>query len=428
MSVADTWIDDLAARQRPGWSLDAEFYTDPSIFRRDRERLLTRQWIMAGHVAQIPAPGDYCLFDLAGDNLILVRARDGEVHALFNVCRHRGSRVVLEDSGHAKALTCSYHGWSYALDGSLRSAPRMPTDFDPSCFGLRRCHLRVLEGLIFICLAGNDPPGFAEVAEGLAPFLHLHGTADARVAERQVFPVAANWKLVVENYLECYHCKPAHREYCAVEIKAEKIGDGSAAGLAAWEQRVAEWQPGVQARGAWLPEFSSRAAAQGDGSFFGAAYRAPLRATHRTGSQDGQPVAPLLGKFREPDGGETALCAGPFTYMLAYEDYATSFQFVPRDANHSDMIVTWLVAGDARPGTDYDPERVAWLWRVTSEQDKSIIERNAAGIASPAYVPGPSSLLEGDVDGFRSWYLATITPGALPAVGAGQSRGRYFPG
>jgi Rieske 2Fe-2S family protein len=428
MTRDDAWIDDLVAAQRPGWSLDSPFYTDPAIFQRDRKCVFARQWIMAGHVAQIPGCGDYFLFDIAGDNLILIRAQDNSVHALFNVCRHRGSRVLLETSGKAKSLICTYHGWRYAQDGSLRAAPRMPDNFDPACFGLRQCHVEILEGLIFICLAKQNPPDFTRVGEGLAPFLRLHGSATTRVARRQVFPVSANWKLVVENYLECYHCKPAHREYCEVEIKAEKMGDSSAAGLAAYERRMAEWRPGAEARGTWLPEYSSHSVRYPDETFFGAAYRAPLRASHQTGSQDGQAVAPLLAGFSDHDGGETALGAGPCTYMLAYEDYLGFFQFIPRDAGHSDMIITWLVAADAVEGRDYDPERVAWLWRVTTEQDKSIVEANAAGVASPAYTPGPPSLLEGDVEAFRAWYLATIAPESAPPAGEPGGRGRYFPG
>lgn len=427
MNPTCDWIGELVRVQKPGWSLDAPFYTDPTIFARERDRVFARQWIMAGHVEQIPNSGDYFLFDIAGDNLILIRSKDQSVHALFNVCRHRGSRVLLEPSGNAKNLTCLYHGWSYAQDGSLRVAPRMPDDFNPDCFGLRTCHVEILEGLIFVCLAGQDPPDFNRVGNGLAPFLQLHGTANTQVARRLVFPVAANWKLVVENYLECYHCKPSHHEYCEVEIKAEKMGDGSPAGLAAYEKRMQEWQPGAMSRGTWLPEYNSNAVHPGE-TFFGAAYRAPLRESHLTGSWDGRSVAPLLSGFSHHDGGETALGAGPCSYILAYEDYLACFQFIPLDACHSEMIVTWLVTAEASRGQDYDPERVAWLWRVTSEQDKVIIEHNAAGVASPAYKPGPPSLLERDVGAFRAWYLSAIAPDAAPSANELPGRNRYFPG
>jgi Rieske 2Fe-2S family protein len=423
----DAWIDELAAAQQPGWSLDAPFYTDPAVFQRDRKHIFDRQWLMAGHIAQIPNRGDYFLFDYAGDNIIVIRGPDDTVHAHFNVCRHRGGRVLLEPTGNAASMTCTYHGWNYAQDGSLRVAPRMAEDFDPGCFGLRGCAVTLLEGLIFICPAKEQAPKFEEVHEGLAPFLQLHGCATASIAVRRVFPVAANWKLVTENYLECYHCKPAHPEYCVVEAKADIYADGSAAGIAAYEKREREWLPMATERGTFLPEYNSVANSDPGKVYFGAAYRAPLRDSHLTGSKGGQPVAPLLEGFSEYDWGETSVSAGPCSYMLAYNDYMTFFQFVPRDATHTDMIVTWLVAGDAVAGRDYDPEAVSWLWDVTSVQDKTIIENNAAGIATPAYTPGPPSLLEDDVVGFREWYLATIAPGTATTPAREPESGRYFP-
>jgi Rieske 2Fe-2S family protein len=133
-----------------------------------------------------------------------------------------------------------------------------------------------------------------------------------------------------------------------------------------------------------------------------------------------------MGAFRDYDGGETALGLGPFTYMLAYNDYATFFQFVPRAGEESDIIVTWLVDGAAREGADYDRARLTWLWTVTTEQDKTIIEANAAGIRSSRYEPGPSSLLEEDLDGFRAWYLAVIGPGDVVRTRSRRGGGRYF--
>jgi Rieske 2Fe-2S family protein len=421
-------IDALIARQRPGFSLDQAFYADPEIFARDRERILRNHWIMAGHASQIPEPGDYLLFELAGESIILIRDAGGAIRAHYNVCRHRGSRVLLEPAGNARALTCRYHGWTYATDGRLLSAPRMREDFRADCHGLAPCAVRVVEGLIFVSLSEGDGPPLDSVVAGLVPYLRLHGIGDARVAHRAVYPVRANWKLTVENYLECYHCKPAHPQYCGVEIKADKIGDGSPAAMARYEARYGPWLARATALGHTLPEFGT--ALPVDASLpraqFGAAYRAPLRESHLSATQDGKPCAPLMGGFRDFDGGETALGLGPFTYMLAYNDYATFFQFVPLEAERSEIVVTWLVRGSAREGADMDRERLTWLWTVTTDQDKSIIEANAAGIRSSRYEPGPSSILEGDLDGFREWYLGVIGP---PARLEGRTRrggGRYF--
>ena len=423
----DDWIDELCAAQRPGYSLDQAFYCNPDIFERDVERVLGNHWIMAGHAAQIPAQGDFFLFDVGGESIILVRGAGGVIHAHYNVCRHRGSRVLLECSGHAASLTCRYHGWSYAPDGALKAARHMPADFEPRAHGLIACHVRVLEGLIFISLA-RDAPDLAAIAEGALPFLRLHGTAGARVAERRVFPLHANWKFAVENYLECYHCRVAHPEYCRVEIKVDRIGDSTSAAQARFDARFRTWRARAEELGTTLPDFGTELPldARLPRAQFGAAYRAPLRESFLSATDDGQPAAPLMGGFKGYDGGETALAIGPFTYMLAANDYAVFFQFVPRDAGHSDMIVTWLVDGGAQEGKDYDLARLTWLWTVTTEQDKAIIEANAAGVGSSRYTPGPPSLLEGDVAGFRAWYLALV--GAPERLRNLQRQGgaRYF--
>jgi Rieske 2Fe-2S family protein len=304
----------------------------------------------------------------------------------------------------------------------------MPEDFRPAGYGLKPCALRVVEGLIFVSLSEPPGPALDDVIAGLAPYLRLHGIGEARVAHRETWPLQANWKLAVENYLECYHCKPAHPQYCGVEIKADSIGDGTPAALARYQARHRQWLERASALGATLPEFGTELPLDErlPRAQFGAAYRAPLRAEYLSATQDGKPAAPLMGGFRDYDGGETALGLGPFTYMLAYNDYATFFQFVPRDAERSDIIIRWLVNGTARQGVDFDRGRLTWLWTVTTEQDKSIIEANAAGVRSSRYEPGPSSLLEQDLDGFRAWYLGIL---GAPDRLRRQKRlggGRYF--
>ncbi len=424
----DQALERLLNSQRPGYSLDRAFYSDTTIFELDRDRVFRNHWILAGHESQFEKAGDYRLLDVAGESIVLVRDRDGAIRAHYNVCRHRGSRVVLEPCGNASALTCRYHGWTYALDGSLRAATHMPEDFDRSRFGLRACHVGILDGLVFISLAEEAAPEFDAMAGSLRPYLVLHGLATARVAVQRVFPVRANWKLVVENYLECYHCKPAHREYCMVEIKADSIGDRSPAARERYEAREREWRAEAGRLDALLPEVGTNLPLDDRlaKTAIVAAYRAPLRASHVTATQDGRPAAPLMGRFRGYDGGETALAADPFTYMLAYNDHAVFFTFVPREADRSDIVCTWFVHGKAREGRDYELDRLTWLWTVTTEQDKAIIEANAAGISSPSYQPGPASLLEADLAGFREWYMSSIGPAGRPSRLKEVPGGRYF--
>jgi Rieske 2Fe-2S family protein len=213
-----------------------------------------------------------------------------------------------------------------------------------------------------------------------------------------------------------------------VEIKVDNIGDGSPAAMARFDARNREWRARAEALGTLLPDWGATLPLDErlPRAQLGAAYRAPLRDGYLTETEDGKPAAPLMGSFPDYDGGETALAIGPFTYMLAANDHAVFFQFVPRDAGHSDMIVTWLVAGSARADRDYDLARLTWLWTVTTEQDKAIIEANAAGVRSSRYQPGPPSLLEGDVAGFRAWYLALVGPPERLKDLTRQGNARYF--
>ena len=129
-------IDELIAAQRPGYSLEQRFYTDPAIYELELERIINRNWVLAGHVSELPKPGDYKVFDVARESAIIVRGEDGEIRAFANVCRHRGSRVCLEAAGSARDLSCPYHGWKYHLDGRLKAARDMPGDFDFDAHGL----------------------------------------------------------------------------------------------------------------------------------------------------------------------------------------------------------------------------------------------------------------------------------------------------
>ena len=155
MSAVDEWL----AQRRPGWSLPQPLYLSPEVFDRDIERIFMRSWTFVGHVARIPVTGDYFLYEFGDESVVVIRtdeqAEDGAgVAAFFNVCRHRGSRVCLEDEGRAKGrLVCPYHAWTYSLDGQWASARHMPDSFDGRGMDLHRYEVCVVEGLIFVCPA-----------------------------------------------------------------------------------------------------------------------------------------------------------------------------------------------------------------------------------------------------------------------------------
>jgi Rieske 2Fe-2S family protein len=396
----DRWTRSIAAL-RPGYALTREFYCDADLFERERRRLLQRHWHCAGHHSQAPEPGDFFTAEICGESVILVRGADRELRALLNVCRHRGSRVCNEPAGRARGggFICPYHAWNYALDGSLRAAPRMPAGFDRAAFGLKRLHLRVIEGLIFVCFAA-EPLGLEHVQQVLAATAGIYGWAQAKVAHRETYPVSANWKLAVENYMECYHCGPAHEEYSRFHLYARPAAQNAEA-----DARVRRRAQGL---GIEIEEFNFWGANAGHGQEAAASLRSALAEGTVSGSEDGQPLAPLMGKFPDYDGGVTFFDVGLTSDFLAYPDHGLIYRFIPRSVNSTDMEVIWLVCAEARPGVDYDPERLTWLWKVTSLADKRIIELNQQGISSRYYEPGPYSEMEQDTRRFIEWLLAEL--------------------
>jgi Rieske 2Fe-2S family protein len=398
-------IAELIARQPAGSALLGEFYSDPAIFERDVERIHLRHWLCVGHVSRIPEPGDWFVFDVANESVIVVRGRDGEIRALVNVCRHRGSHVCYEKEGHSRAFVCPYHAWTYDLDGRLRAARHMGPDFDPSQYRLPSIHVRVLEGLIFVCFAA-DPPRLDDVERTLRATLGVYGWADARVAHREYYTTDANWKLVTENYQECYHCKPAHPEFArmhATEEPEENVADLRAAARSRWAEIGLE----IPTVGFWPG--GSAPGQEGISCFHDTTHPGAI-----TGSEDGQPVAPLMGRLRDYEGSFTYVEVGPASFFLAYSDYGVMYLFIPREVQKTDMEVVWLVRGDAKEGVDYDRKKLTWMWDVTSIADKRIIDHNQLGVNSRFYRPGPYGPMESQARDLATWYLEQIRPDATP--------------
>jgi Rieske 2Fe-2S family protein len=385
-----------------GCALPRAAYRDPDIYEAEIRGIFLKSWLYVGHQSQIPGTGDYFLFEIADESVIIVRSAAGEVSALLNVCRHRGSRVCSDAVGHESRLVCRYHGWTYGLDGSLRAAAHMAGEFERARYGLKRLQTRVFMGLIFINFDADAPP-FSAIEQDMAEPLRPYGLERARVAHRQNYPIAANWKLAVENYCECYHCAPAHPEYSVGHGRAVPAGE-----FAELHQQVMARAASVgltphELRRSWLD-----AGALGTDRGF---ERYPLLRGHLTGSRDGQPLAPLLGTISGFDGGATDLHLGPVTFGLAYCDHVVLYRFTPRALHATDCEITWLVNQAAEAGTDYSVAELTWLWDLTTLADKKIIERNQAGVDSRFYEPGPLSQMEDFTRRFIEWYVATMRAG-----------------
>ncbi len=394
-----------AQLQQPDAALPRYFYRSAVAYRQELENIFFKSWLYAGHASQVPDAGDFFLYEIAEESVIVVRGEDGTIRALVNSCRHRGSRVCEASSGHCRTFVCPYHGWVYNPDGSLRAARHMEAmaEFRREDHGLRQLRVAVRFGLIFV---NFDPDAYdfnaclQEVDAQMAPYR----LETAKIAHRESYPVDANWKIALGNYLECYHCDTAHRAYSKIHTFKEREHVVAPINRAMWARAAAQTGiPGIE-------KAVYRMFREAPG--FGACVytsRYALFDGFRTGSRDGAPVAPLMGDFTGYDGGAGDFQFGPLTYMLNYPDHCVLFRYVPLGIDRTEMEIVWFVNGDAREGVDYDREALTWLWHVTTLEDKRIMTLNAAGVNSHFFEPGPQHPeFEDTPRRFVDWYLHAL--------------------
>ncbi|MEG2576268.1 MAG: aromatic ring-hydroxylating dioxygenase subunit alpha [Glutamicibacter sp.] len=383
-------ITELFRNRRKGYSLEAPLYTDPSVFDVEMQAIFGTHWLFAASIAEIPEPGDYVTVDYGPHSLIVLRTEEGGVNVLHNVCRHRGARVLTEASGSTGNLVCGYHSWTYSPEGDLihASAPG-EGKFDKSCFALKRAHGRVHAGLVFVSLAQDPPADFDEVAGIFEPYLAPHDIARAKVAYQQDIIEEGNWKLVMENNRECYHCDGHPELACSlfptwglsddtVPPHLEEVWERNQQAQAALEERCRRYglpyevveQLDTRIAGIRI----SRESLDGDGESF---------------SADGHRLSKkLLGELRDFRLGRCSMHLQPNSWFL--------------------VRTTWLVADDAVEGDDYDLEKLTHTWKQTNLQDKAFVELCQKGAASPAYQPGPYMKSEYQVEAFINWYTQRV--------------------
>ena len=391
-------IKQLVAAQQQGGSLGQAFYKDVDVYHGEINNIFLKHWLYAGHVSQIPSAGDYFNFEFDTESVIIVRTPTGEVKAHMNVCRHRGSRICLEQSGSQKSLTCPYHAWNYNLDGELISARNMPDDFARSENGLHKVNVELLSGLIFVCLS-ESPPSLVSLRQDLKQTFELFGIKSMKLAEQKSYRIPANWKLAVENYQECYHCAPSHQEFAQIHAMAKSPKLFQAA-----KETFLQANHG-NAKFKELNRYFDLAEEGQEGYQYD---RNPLLRNALSGSLGGKSVAPLLGSLQSYDGGASELMIGPLSYFLIYDDHMVSYRFLPVSVHECICDVTWFVNESAVQGEDYQLETLTWLWDVTTKADKTIIMNNQKGVNSRFYQPGRLSAMESFQQSFLNWYLRTL--------------------
>ena len=390
---------ELISKYQGSQSLPRQFYTSETVYKMDIQHYWNHSWIWVGHINQIPNVGDFLLFDYGYESVIIARDKNNSVNAFLNVCRHRGSRVCIEKSGNTRVFVCPYHAWTYELNGSLRAAREMEDNFKTAEYSLKKVNLRIFHGLIFICVADN-PPNIDEGLLQLEPLVEPFEFENLKIVHSANYPVAANWKLALENYMECYHCAPAHLEYS----RSHSLKDPSSANIELKNCMLKKsMDVGLSGEELHINLLESNNVEM---DFYISRY--PLFQGYKTGSKSGEKLAPLLGRLKDFDGGTSDIQIGILNNFLSYSDHVIGYRFIPRSLQITDIEVIWMVREDAEEGKDYNLEDLTWLWHCTSQDDERIIALNQKGVNSNHYVPGPLSNMEWGIKAFHAGYLKQL--------------------
>ncbi|MCM2972677.1 aromatic ring-hydroxylating oxygenase subunit alpha [Larsenimonas suaedae] len=381
----------------PSFTLPQPFYKDERVFAVDMQEIFSKEWLFAGMTCEVPKKGNYLTLTVGENPIVLVRGDKDAIHGFYNVCRHRGSKLCLQERGKAAKLVCPYHQWTYELDGRLLFAGSdMGEDFDMNAYGLKPIHVRVAGGFIFVCLSEGEAPSFDEFAETLDHYLEPYDMENTKIAVESNIVEDANWKLVIENNRECYHCNGSHPELLNSLIEFDDTDDPRATDdyKALVARKQADWS--AESVPFELKRIGRR----------NRLTRTPLLNGVVSMTMDGKPGSKkLMGRLQSPDMGSLRILHLPNSWNHFMGDHAIVFRVLPLSAQKTLVTTKWLVHKDAVEGEDYNPDELRRVWDATNDQDRKLAEENQRGINSQAYQPGPySKTYEFGVIDFLAWY------------------------
>jgi Rieske 2Fe-2S family protein len=370
MTVTENRISESLVKTLPGSA-----YSDPELFAREQELIFERMWFCAASSADISKAGSFRTVQIGRESILLTRSRKGQARGYFNICRHRGAKLCTDESGEgARSFQCPYHAWTYDLEGKLIAAPnltKMP-DIDRVDYGLRTVHVREWLGYVWVSLA-EEPPSFEETVIGDVrsrlgdvESLEHYGIENLALAKRITYDVQANWKLIIENFMECYHCATIHPELTEV-----------------------------------LPEFADGLAAQffvGHGALFGE----DIQGFTVDGSEGHERIP---GVSTDQDRRYYAVTVRPQVFLNMVPDHVIVHRMYPLAPDHTIVECDWLFLPEVvESGADLS--KSVELFHRVNQQDFEACERCQAATDSRVYADGgvlvPS---EHHIADFHTWVL-----------------------
>ncbi len=335
-------------------TMPQRYFVSPEIFAEEREKIFANRWVLVGHQSQIAEAGDYFTAEVAGESLIVIRDKSGEARGFYNVCRHRGTRLCEDATGQVRAIQCPYHAWTYGLDGRLVGTPHMDDvpGFEKADYSLHAVNLALWEGFVFLNLADAPAPLEKMFASLHGKFSHWN-LPQLCSARRIEYDVHANWKLIFENYSECYHC------------------------------------PGVHPMLSKVSPYDSAENDLVEGPFLGG-FMSLTKGASLTMS--GNACALPVGDIKSEDHHRVFYYSiFPNMLLSMHPDYVMVHQVWPQSPDRTLILCDWFFHPEAFARNDFQPNDAIEFWDMTNKQDWHVCELSQQGIASRAYVPGPYS-------------------------------------
>ncbi len=344
-------------------TLPSFWYRSPEVFKAEKERIFCREWIAVCRAEELPRPGDYLVLEVLGESVLAVRDRDGRIHAFYNVCRHRGSRlcrtpaeieamnVKLPGGITGSRIVCPYHQWSYDFSGALVAAPHLSAamGFDKQDFHLYTVGIDTWGGFVFMNLTPAEAQPLAVQLQGIPDRLQRYPLAGLRVGATIRYEVAANWKIICENYNECYHCGGVHPELCAVVPSFREAGGANL-----------DWGRGIPHR-------------EGAYTF-----------TH-SGTTKRRAFPGLDADEQVRHKGELVY---PNLFLSIACDHVAAFILQPRGAERTDIVCHFLFETHEMAKAGFDPSDAVEFWDLVNRQDWAVCGGVQDGIRSRVHTQG----------------------------------------